>query len=274
MRDAAGAAFLQWALPHLGLRWPGFRRVRKQVFKRIDRRCQALGLPDVAAYQAYLDAQPDEWTVLATLCRISISRFYRDRVVFDRLGEVVLPALAESALAHGEKELRCWSLGCASGEEPYTLSLIWRLSVEPRFPALNCQILATDADAQLLRRAETGRYPASSLRELPPTWREQAFTYADDAYRLADKFRVGVEFRQQDIRQAQPAGPFDLILCRNLVFTYFEATLQRQVLGGILQRLRQGGVLVIGKKEELPDEPAGITPWLPALGIYHRVSDG
>jgi chemotaxis methyl-accepting protein methylase len=59
-----------------------------------------------------------------------------------------------------------------------------------------------------------------------------------------------------------------------LVFTYFEATLQRQVLGGILQRLRQGGVLVIGKKEELPDEPAGITPWLPALGIYHRVSDG
>lgn len=92
MRDADCVAFLQWALPHLRLRWPGFRKVRKQVCKRIDRRCRELGLADIAAYRDYLASQPGEWPTLASMCRVSISRFYRDRAVFDQLAQVVLPA--------------------------------------------------------------------------------------------------------------------------------------------------------------------------------------
>lgn len=121
MRDLDCVAFLQWALPQLRLRWVGFRKVRAQVCKRIDRRCRELGLPDGVAYRDYLVTHPTEWPIMASLCRISISRFYRDRAVFDQLAQVVLPVLAS-----GETELRCWSLGYASGEEAYTLNLIWR----------------------------------------------------------------------------------------------------------------------------------------------------
>ncbi len=79
------------------MRWPGFRKVRRQVCKRISRRIGALGLSGEAAYRARLESNPDEWGVLASLCRVTISRFYRDRGVFDHIGDVVLPRLARRA---------------------------------------------------------------------------------------------------------------------------------------------------------------------------------
>src|SRR6185295_20147796 len=118
---------LQWALPRLGKRWQGFRNVRGQVCKRIARRARELGLADLEAYRAHLEAHDDEWPVLDALCRVTISRFYRDRAVFDRLRLEILPAFAERAAARGESVVRAWSAGCASGEEPYTLAMIWSL---------------------------------------------------------------------------------------------------------------------------------------------------
>ena len=114
MRDSRCVEFLQWALPRLRMRWPGFRRVRRQVCKRIDGRLRELGLDNTAAYQEYLENNPAEWHVLDDFCRISISRFYRDRSVFDCLRDDVLPNLAARAAALGERQLRCWSAGCAS----------------------------------------------------------------------------------------------------------------------------------------------------------------
>jgi chemotaxis protein methyltransferase CheR len=184
MHDRDCIAFLQCALPHLRLRWAGFRKVRHQVCKRIDRRCRELELPDVVAYRYYLTAQPAEWPILASLCRISISRFYRDRAVFDQVAQVVLPALAKSALARNATELRCWSLGCASGEEPYSLNLMWQLVLASSYPGLTCRIIPTNADEHLLQRGRVGCYPASSPRELPPQWPETAFIQRGAEYCL------------------------------------------------------------------------------------------
>lgn len=270
MPDSACVHFLQWALPQLHLRWRGYRRVRRQVCKRLGRRLRVLGLPDLAAYRDYLAAHPAEWSILDNLCYISISRFYRDQAVFDQLTQVVWLALAKQALTRGQTTFCCWSIGCASGEEPYTLSLIWHLALQPRFPTLSCHILATDADEGLLERAKAARYPASSLRELPPTWRGVAFTQVDDEYRLGDRFRAGVEFQRQDIRAAQPPGPFHLVLCRNLVLTYFAESLQREVLAQIIPRLHDGGAFVAGTHETLPEGVGGLALWFPNLGIYRK----
>lgn len=270
MRDCDCVTFLQAVLPRLGLRWRGFRRVRRQVCKRLQRRLQALDLPDLAAYRVYLDTNAAEWTVLDGLCRISISRFYRDGAVFDRLGAVVLPHLAEGAQAQGRTTLHCWSIGCASGEEPYTLSLLWRLGVQPQFPNLSCRTLATDTSPHLLARAARGCYPASSLRELPAGWREVAFDPQEGDYCLRPQFREGVDFRQQDIRTVLPDGCFDVVLCRNLVFTYFDEAGQEAVLASICKQLRSGGVLVIGKQERLPDDPQSLAVWDEQLGIYRQ----
>jgi chemotaxis protein methyltransferase CheR len=272
MKDRECVAFLQWALPRLDLRWVGFRRVRRQVCKRISRRMAELELPDSAAYRARLEADPTEWSILDTYCRISISRFARDRGVFDALAGEVLPGLANAAVARGRRSLRAWSAGCASGEEPYSVRLTWDLAVAPAYPDLELRIVATDSSAQILERARRAIYPASALRELPPKWTSRAFEELDGSYRLREEFRADVELRQEDIRKVMPVGPFDLILCRNLVFTYFEQELQREILAELVKRLVSGGALLVGSHESLP-ELALVARSPVAAGLYRRVKE-
>ena len=267
MKDTACVDFLQWALPKLHLRWPGFRKVRGQVCKRVGRRLRALGLDDVAAYCAYLDAHPAEWEVLDAMCRITISRFYRDRGVFDRLRATLLPEQAQGATEHGETALRCWSAGCASGEEAYTLKILWLQDLQPRFPHLDLPITATDAGGPMLERARRGCYPKGSLKELPEAWIDAAFSSSDDEYCIRTAYRKGIDWREQDIRRTTPEGPFDLILCRYLVFTYFDAPLQRACLARITDGLRPHGLLLLGKHETLPENTAGFT----LVDAHHRI---
>jgi len=154
MNDAECIAFLQWALPRLERRWLGYRKVRGVVCKRLGKRLRALGLGDLGAYRARLEACPEEWTELDALLGIPISRFYRDRGVFDLLQSQVLPALAHAAIADARTALHCWSPGCASGEEPYTLAMVWQLRLQPMFPQLKLHVVATDLDPTLLERAK------------------------------------------------------------------------------------------------------------------------
>lgn len=270
MRDPECIAFLQWALPRLRMRWPGYRKVRRQVCKRIARRLASLGLADIFAYRAYLETNPDEWRQLDELCPIPISRFYRDRAVFEYVGQKVVPALAKAAEARGLDRIQVWSAGCGAGEEPYTLAILWRLSLEREFPDLKLRILATDINREQLDRALVACYTGGSLRQLPTAWIGAAFEESGGRYCLRAEFQAGVEFRQQDIRAQLPNGTFDLVLCRNLVFTYFEEQLQREVAASLHDRLVPGGVLVLGVHEVLPPGTAGFHALEPRLHIYQR----
>ena len=269
MKDTECVRFLQCALPRLGLRWRGFRKVRGQVCKRIDRRMRTLGMNEPAAYTSYLDAHPDEWHVLDGLCTISISRFYRDHRVFDALGHTVLPTLAAQATTRTDSTLRCWSAGCASGEEPYTLSLMWEQRIHFQFPRALLAVVATDVDATLLDRARVACYSRSSLRELPAPWIDTAFVRQNDEYCLRDPWKSCVEFRQQDIRTDQPSGPFDLVLCRNVAFTYFEEPEQRRIVSRLTELISADGFLVVGRHESLPSRAPFIS-YASELGIYRR----
>ena len=232
-------AFLQWALPPLGRRWAGYRKVRRQVCRRVRGRVTELGLDGFEAYRQRLEDDPAEWQVLDGLTNVTISRFNRDRGVFELLARVI---------PHGA---RVWSAGCASGEEPYTLALLRD----------DLEILATDVDPAMLRRAEAGRYPASALRELPDR----------DAFRdgvLDERVRRRVTFALHDVRDDPPAGPFDLVLCRNLVFTYFDEATQRAAL----QRFAcVTSTLVIGAHEALPEGQRLFAPW--AKCVFRRSPD-
>lgn len=269
MQDAECVGFLQWALPRLGLRWRGFRKVRGQVCKRVDRRMRTLGLREAGAYTAYLHAHPDEWHVLDGFCAISISRFYRDRPVFDFLGDTVLPALAAQVALRGDTTVRCWSAGCASGEEPYTLSLIWNQRIRLQFPHIVLAVVATDFDARLLDRARVACYSRSSLRELPPAWIDAAFVRQNDQYCLEDRWKSGVELLQQDIRIEHPAGPFDLVLCRNVAFTYFDESVQQHIASRLAEQMAADAFLVLGRHESLPSGTPFVS-YTPGLGIYRR----
>lgn len=264
MTDRECVEFLQWALPRMRMRWPGFRKVRGQVCKRIGRRIAALDLPSVAGYQAYIDANTNEWKTLASLCRVTISRFYRDRGVFDHIGNRVLPRLARSA----EADLRCWSVGCASGEEAYTIEILWQLRARSTKSGRTLQVLGTDSDAVMLDRARRAAYPASALKDLPADLMTRAFERTDDEFLVKTQFKENVHFEKQDVRESMPAGPFDFILCRNLVFTYFDESLQQDILHELLARLTTGGLLVTGVHESLPTRDVGLIAEVP--GIYVR----
>ncbi|MGC2409626.1 MAG: protein-glutamate O-methyltransferase CheR [Methyloceanibacter sp.] len=259
MADAECVAFLQEAFPRLGLRWRGFRKVHGQVCKRLRRRIRELGIEGFAAYRQQLGADPEEWTVLDGLTHITISRFFRDKSIFEALERHVLPDIAARARSD-KRQARFWSAGCASGEEPYTLKILWDLAVASAFPGVGCSVVATDVDETVLKRARKGCYSGGSLRELPEALLRQGFDHIGSLFRVRPQHREGVSFLLQDLRSEAPEGFFDLILCRNVAFTYFEPPLQGEVLDRLVERLAQAGYLVIGAQEELPHEMSCLIP--------------
>ncbi|SEU17978.1 CheR family methyltransferase [Stigmatella erecta] len=271
MTDDECVELLQWAAPRLRLRWEGFRRVRGQVCKRLVRRMKVLGLESASAYRARLEADSSEWTMLDSLCRVTISRFYRDHRVFDVLSKHLLPPLLHGVKARSERVFRVWSAGCASGEEPYTVAVLFHLGLAPQVPGLQLELLATDADEFLLERARRGCYPPSTLRELPPEWASQAFTLTPQGEQcLTPELRQVPTFQRQDLRADMPEGLFHLVLCRNVAFTYFAPPLQREVLARLVERLAPGGLLTIGGHESLPEGAMGLERAAGPLPIFRK----
>jgi chemotaxis protein methyltransferase CheR len=268
MRHDDCVRFLQEVLPRLGLRWAGYRRVHRTLCKRLGRRLAVLGFGHLGDYLAHLERHAREWGELEALCRIPISRFYRDRKVFEALERQVFAELAAAAARRGENAVRAWSCGCASGEEAYSLQLAWR-SAGLR-PGMRLEVLGTDLDETLLRRAEAACYRPSSLREVPDGLRKDAFITADGLFCLRPEIRTGVRFERQDLRREQPARCFDLIACRNMAFTYFACSLQRTAFETLDKRLLADGYLVRGRNERLPERAVGLAPVWRDLPIYRK----
>jgi chemotaxis protein methyltransferase CheR len=261
VQDTECIEFLRWALPRLQLRWAGYRKVRRQVCKRVSRRIRELELDGVEAYRARLDTDPGEWAALDDLTQITISRFFRDRDVFTYLCETVLPEL-HTRLA--PQAICIWSAGCAGGEEAYTLA------IAAQELGITVRILGTDRDEHQLARARAARYTGGCVKDLPARWRASAFDEVGDELVLRRELFGNVELRKQDIRREMPAGPFHLILCRYLAFTYFDAELQREIAKGLLRRIAPDGYVALGKHESWPADVSGLDEACRGLPVYRR----
>ncbi len=245
------------------LRWEGFKKVRGQVCKRIKKRLHRLNLDNYFQYRNYLENNPDEWEELEPLTHISISRFFRDKRSWEVLGDRILPELAERARQEG-RALRCWSAGCASGEEPYSFIMLWDRKVAHKFPGLPLDIIATDADNHLLKRAGRAGYTAGSLKNVPEEWVNKYFDKTDSVYHLMEEYRDRVRLEKQDIKETMPRGNFDIIFCKNLAGMYFEKDLAVKIFKKISRKMNKGGYLLLGNHEEFPEEAAD------NVGIYNK----
>ena len=264
----------------MGYRWEGFRKPRGQVIGRIRDRIQELGLSGgYSEYKAYLEEHPEEWSALDRLCDVTISKFFRNRKMWEYLKEHTLPDLTDKP-DNGGRPVAAWSIGCCNGEEAYSLAMIGeRLTEESGETgsgrANRIGTLATDRNSHVLERARAGRYPAGALKELTEKEILRFFHPVNDGdesesaedYRIDDRLKRPVRFERRDIRESMPEETFDLILCRNLVFTYFAEDEQHRFLHRLKSRLRDGGYLVAGANEQLP---SGIE-WLEQVTGTHPI---
>lgn len=251
-RDApfGTADLLRWAMPRLGLDPRGFRNVRGTVIRRVQRRIAELRLEGAGAYRARLGEDAGEWSRLEAMCRILISRWWRDAHVYRLLEEELLPERLEVARAEGRDVVRVWSAGCASGEEPCSVAVAWAANAARRPGAPRLEIVATDADRSALERASAAVYTESSANELPRGHLSLAFT--PGGHRARPEIAAAVTFLEQDLRRDAPSGSFDVVLCRNVAFTYFDEASRRDVAACLVSSLAPGGFLLVGRGETLP----------------------
>ncbi len=178
--------------------------------------------------------------------------------------------MAQITANSGDNTIKCWSAGSASGEEAYTIALVWQFVLSLDYPDMDIQITGTEVDSNLLKRAERACYPQSSVKDLPEKWLSQAFNRTGNQHCLYPEVREKVNFISQDIRLTAPDGFFHMVLCRNLAFTYFDMSLQKKILGRIFDSLIDGGALVIGIHESLPGGITCFHPWMRGSKIYRK----
>jgi len=198
-------------------------------------------------YTEYYDAlrrDPEEYKMLLDRLTIHVSHFFRDATVYRYLERLVMPELKQ------RERVRVWSAGCANGEEPYSLAMLLYPIKAAGKPVT---ILATDIDQTCLNRAAEGLYKESSLQEVPPEMRRRFFQDQGDRFQVATALKEMVSFKINDMTGELPGGPFDLIVCRN-VMIYFTSPLQGQLMTRFHELLRPNGFLVLGKTEVLLSE--------------------
>jgi chemotaxis protein methyltransferase CheR len=252
----------------LGLSWRGYRRVRMGVKKRIGRHMRQRGFETLDEYLEGLKGDDRLMNECRQLLTVSISRFFRDRNLWKLLQEEILPGM--SALhATG---LKVWSAGCASGEEVYSLKIVWEALKEAMGPLPDLHVLATDMNPDYLLRAKTGLYPESSLKEVEQRLKSNHFQYIDKeaSYRVKDQIRAGIEWRVHHLLfDPPPARCFQLILLRNNLLTYYEEGAHEGVRR-VLETLEEGGFLIIGTNERLPAEAIGLVDPHPRFRYVFR----
>ncbi len=238
--------FLKITLPHLGLRWRRFRR--KSIRKRIIGRLNELDLHSFSQYQSYVLENEEERRFLTGLLTVTISRFWRNALLFQALQNSWLPAVLGRMLQN--EQLQIWSAGCASGEEPYSLLILWEENFADSGRTL--RLLATDSDSRCLARAQQGRYPASSFREMPLYLRKKYCTNEGGTFSLPRDFPKRIEWIKHNLILEPPPQNNHLIFCRNLVYTYFIDSVQQEITRRFHQALLPKGLLVVGHKDRLP----------------------
>ncbi len=238
----------KYLLAELGRPWKGFRKVRKGVMKRIRRHMRNLDCHSVDSYLAKLRDDPEEYKICQDCLQVTISRFFRDKHLWKVLKEMILPDL----LRLSPEQLRVWSAGCACGEEPYSLAILW----DELSASADMEIIATDANAKCLARARAGSFQKSSLREMTPEQVQEYFfvNIGRREYTISAHLQEKIVWQHLNLLDLPTEGEFHLVFLRNSLLTYYYDPLLSQALQQILSVLVPGGYFIVGSHEKLSSE--------------------
>jgi two-component system CheB/CheR fusion protein len=227
-----------------GLDFRGYKRTSLQ--RRITLRMKEVDVEDFDGYQAFLEVHPQEFIELLNTVLINVTSFFRDREAWEVVRREIVPSVL--ARAGSSDPIRIWSVGCASGEEPYSIAMLFAEAMGiPEF-CRRVKVYATDLDEDALRSARHAAYSWRDVEELEPEFVERYFEQANGQYVFQRELRKCVIFGRHNVVHDAPISRIDLLLCRNLLI-YLETDTQNVVLPRLHYALIDDGVLFLGKAE-------------------------
>jgi chemotaxis protein methyltransferase CheR len=225
------------------------------VQKRVAKRMAALQEDDYQKYYYHLLYDKDghrELDQLVELLTTGETYFFREMNQLNAFIHEIIPEIIEAGAAREKRNLKIWSAGCASGEEPYTLATLLLEKNLP--PEWNVEIFGSDINRTLLHQARAGVYRENSFRTTDDYFRAKYFERIDDkTHRIRDEVKKSVTFgwvNLYDVRRPLIFGEVDVILCRNVII-YFDKAGKNRVIDSLYERLRPGGFLLLGHSESL-----------------------
>lgn len=233
------------------------------IKRRITRRLLLSKQNTLADYAGFLSGNAAELNALYSDVLISVTSFFRNPEMFDELRRAVLPALLKQ---RGDDPLRCWVLGCSTGEEAYSIAMAFVETAEKAPRARNLQIFATDLNETLLDKARKGLYAKSLEQDIAPERLRRFFVEEEGGYRISKPLREMVVFARHNLISDPPFSRMDLISCRN-VLIYLEPGLQKKVLPTFHYALKPGGFLILGASESI----GGFTDLFEPVDKKHKI---
>lgn len=260
--EEALAAILRLVQQHCGIDFAEYKQ--PTVMRRIERRMQVRHTPSIQQYHELLDNDRSEVITLRRDMLIPVTSFFRDTEAFQTLADKVIAPMVQNK--DPGDTIRVWIAGTATGEEAYTVGMLFVEAFERlrRWP--NLKIFATDVDQQCIETAGMGQYPETSATEVSAERRERFFTQAGERLVVKSELRQFIVFARHNLLVDPPFTKMDLVLCRNTLI-YFKNVAQERALRSLHYALVQGGVLMLGSSESLSPNSEGLEP----LSSKHKV---
>jgi len=249
-----------------GFDFSGYKRTSLE--RRIQRRMQEVEIETYEAYQDHLEVTPDEFTELFNTILINVTGFFRDKAAWDYLQAEIVPAVLESVPE--DEAVRMWSAACATGEEAYTLAIVFAEALGEEGFRRRVKIYATDVDEDALTRARQAVYTRDGLKGLPEDLVERYFEPSPLGHVFRADLRRSVIFGRNDLVQDAPISKIDLLVSRNALM-YFTPEAQARILGHFNFALRDSGFLFLGKSEMLITHADLFTPHNLKWRVFRKV---
>lgn len=257
---------------HLGFNYNAQKRYL--IESRLNKRLLQLGLSNYRDYLNRIKEEPLEQSILYEHLTTNVTSFFRETAQFDYLSSTVLPKIKTTKK---EKKIRCWSAGCSSGEEAYSLAITLTEALDSTW---DIKVLATDINSEKLKVGMAGEYTKEAMASIPKKWREKYFkppaAAGSERYSVVPDLREKVVFRLTNLLSEEDLPPtirVDLIFCRN-VFIYMSEEARQRVLNHFHRRLLRGGYLFLGHSEAINSASGYANLWLPqGKSIYVKRID-
>lgn len=224
------------------------------LLRRIGRRMQVSHRASLEDYAEYMRRTPEEAQALFADLLISVTAFFRDPPAFDALQREAIKPIFDRLESRQKLEIRAWSVGCATGEEAYTLAMLFIEEADRRKSAVPIQVFATDIDEPALAKAREGVYGRAIEKDVSEARLKRFFVLEGETWRVRQELRDAVLFARHSVLKDPPFMHLDLIACRNLLI-YLDRDIQRQVCGVLRYALDPGGFLMLGTSETADAAP-------------------